>query len=206
MLNLRVYLGIGYYSVENSFVNVYPEGIGGIYVRLNINYQSGNRYQGTGTISTLSVGNIQRMGLINLTYYLYVNDFLYTAGSENYDPVINTFKIEQLMHANKNNNVSLRGSANLSFEISGTPQNDTINFLVSYIIPYSDYELSRSFSSFEILILWVEFFLIVFIIILGYFAVKAVKTIRFDLYYTDEMRKSNEEFFRKLAQKKRREE
>ena len=201
IFNLKVYLGIGYYSVEDNFVNVYPEGTGGINVRLSINHQEGHQYHGIGTISTISSGNIEGIGIRNLTYSIHVNNHLRTFGNENWDPSVNSYKIELTTSLYKDDNVTLKGSAHISFEISGIPQTDTINYTVSDLILFSATEISNNWN---VLLVWVEIFYIIFIIILGFAAYRIYKRIRSNLWYTEEMRKKDEEFFEVLTKKKKR--
>ena len=203
IFNLRVYLGIGYYSVEDNFVNVYPEGTVGINVRLSINHQEGSQYHGIGTISTISSGNIEGVGISNLTYSINVNSGLLRYGNENWDPSINNYKIEFTTSLSKDDNVTLKGSAYISFEISGIPQTDMINYAVSDLILFSVVEI---YNNWEVLLIWVEVFYVIFIIILGFAAYRIYKRIRFNLWYTEDMKKKDEEFFEILLKKKKRNE
>ena len=136
-----------------------------------------------------------------MTYSIYVDSGLQRFGNENWDPSINNYKIYLTTSLSKDDNVTLKGSAYISFEISGIPHTDMINYTVSDLILFSVVEI---YNNWEVLLIWVEVLYVIFIIILGFAAYRIYKKIKFNLWYTEEMRKKDEEFFEVLRKERER--
>ena len=200
LFNIKFLNGVGYYKFEGSNVLDYPEGSVGIKTEVNIVHWQGDICYGTVTFHAISSGNITVHGITYVKYSIRADNAYYADEEESINPAAITWNEAFRISLFKNQIISCIGSGAVNFSIDSLEQTGVINFDISYIQPISVRDI---FYTWDLPLIWISMFYIVFIVIVLSFVIKIFKSIKFAYSYTDEMRKQDEEFLNYLAQKKK---
>ena len=200
LFNIKFFNGIGYYNIEGTNVLDYPEGSVGIKTEVNIVHWQGDICYGTVSFHAISIGNITVHGITYVKYSIKADNAYYADEEESINPAAITWNENFRISLFSNQIISCRGSGVVNFSIYSLEQSGAINFDISYIQPISVRDI---FYTWDLPIIWISMFYIVFIFVVFSFVIKIFKSIKFDYLYTDKMRKADEEFLNYVSQKKK---
>ena len=136
MFNLRSFFGLGVYNIEDDYFNSYSDGTAGINLHLHINHELDNRYIINTFIEPISTGNVVNYGLLSIIIH-YLNDNEPVFGrSVQFGTPTNNYSVYRFpLDLAKYDNLTCYGTIEMSLETGGIPNNDTINFQLTFIVP-----------------------------------------------------------------------
>ncbi len=136
MFNLRSIFGIGVYNIEDDYFNSYSDGTAGINLHLHLNRELDNRHTINTFIKPISTGNVINYGLLSITIH-YLNDNEPVFGrSVQFSTPTNNYSVDRIpLDLVKYDNLTCYGTIEMSLETGGIPNNDTINFQLTLIVP-----------------------------------------------------------------------
>ena len=136
MFNIRDFFGIGVYNIEDDYFNSYSGGTAGINLHLNLNREIDNRYTINTFIEPTSTGNVVNYGLLSINIqFLNDNELVFVRSVQFGTPTSNYSVYRFSLDLAKDNNLTCHGSIEMSLESGGIPNNDTINFQLTFIVP-----------------------------------------------------------------------
>lgn len=103
-----------------------------------------------------------------------------------------------LMYLYRNDRIVCTGSLDAIFEVEGIPQNETINFEISIILPINI--LSYSYEI-HFPLVWLEIIILIVIFVFLYLSFRIVKSILHELRYVDNVKEKDTEFFKYMKKR-----
>jgi len=189
---------IGHYNTNKDFNISLSGGTGGLNVDFDLDLTSDDRYTGIITCRTISSGSVQRIGIINISYGIYKEVQLINYVANSYGtPIIMFQKTHINLRCEKNSALKCIGTANVKFLVGGIEQELAIDFDLSILITVSSGDISYFWRIAEI---WLLVFDAIAIIVLILILAKVIRRIKFEKWYTEEHRKEDEEFFKKVRE------
>ncbi len=192
--------GIGYYKFKKDFISDYSEGSVGIVIKINLDYWQDTRLRGVVKVQTISSGNVQVHGITHIRYEILANDRSYSLVNEIVDPVAQSWSNRFTVSVFEDDNVTCTGIAEVTFSIGGLDQISVLNFDMGYVVPINIGDISYVY---DIPFLWIYFFYFVFLFAVFCIVRKKYKYIKFEYFYTEDMRKRDKKFFNYIEKKAR---
>lgn len=201
LLNIKFFLGIGYFNFDRNYVSDYPEGRVGINIKVSITHSGGGSSvcRGSILVKTISSGNIQVYGITQINYSIRTNTSYFSVGDEIVNPASQIWSKKFIISVVKTDNVSCTGTAEVKYSISGSEQTVAFNFDMGYTIPM---DVALIYYDWDIPLIWLDILYFAIIIVVGYFFVRKLNYIRHIYTYPEEEKKKDDDFFKFLSQKK----
>ncbi|MFX0147640.1 MAG: hypothetical protein ACFE8E_07800 [Candidatus Hodarchaeota archaeon] len=198
--NFRLIFGIGHYNINNNFNNDLVGGTGGLNVDFDLLITDDDRYTGTINFNTISSGSVDAIGIISITYNIYRNTQTIAYYTNSFDPPrIELRRVHNSLHCERENEIKCEGTATVRFLVGAVEQEEVINFELSIIIMLSSLEIEYSW---DVMVVWLQVFDYVVIFCLILILIRNIRRIKFEKQYTEEMRKEDEEFWKKIEKEK----
>ena len=199
LFNYKQILGIGYFNFKKNFISDYPEGSVGIEININLDYWQDTRCRGVVKVQTISSGNVQVHGVTHIQYEIGVDDrsnFI----NEIVDPAAQSWSNSFIIDVFEDDNMTCTGIAEVNFSIGGLDQISVLNFDMDYVIPMN---VGDIFYVYDLPFIWISFFYFVFLFVVVHFVLKKYRYIKFEYYYTEDMKKRDKKFFKYIERKSR---
>ncbi len=189
---------IGHYNTNKDFNISLSGGTGGLNIDFDIDLTSDDRYTGIITCRTISSGSVQRIGIISISYNIYRDVQLIVHFEDSYSTPIITFQKTHInLRGERNSELKCIGTANVKFLVGEIEQEEIIDFDLSILITVSSGDISYFWRIAEI---WLLIFDAIAITVLILILAKVIRRIRFEKWYTEEHKKEDEEFFKKVRE------
>jgi len=201
VFNFRTVFGVGIFNAEDNYINSYSDGTAGVNLHIRLEREREISYYLYTEIDTISTGNVVNYGILSTSiFYLNDNHFVNVRIHE-FDVPLRSYAVSRLyVTVDKNNNLTCNGVIELSLKTGGIPINDTVNFQLSYIIPYGlDFYMDLNLA------LYVLFFLPFILLFIIPIVLNWIFAPVFGLKYSEEDVKRDEKYYQYLKQKRREE-
>jgi len=140
----------------------------------------------------ITEGDVEDIGIINISYSVYINSDHFADQDDSLGVPVRIYDDSFLMYLYRNDRIVCTGSVDAIFEVEGIPQNETINFEISTILPINI--LSYSYEI-HFPLVWLEIIIFVVIFVFLYVSFRIVKSILHELRYVDNIKEKDTKFF-----------
>ena len=197
MFNFREFFQVGRFTeVESSNIE-YSDGTGGIHVILYLEYIDVEFYYIEAIINPISSGDVATNGLLALNHSYYTNGRSRRHMFLSWDPPSNSFYDNIAFFLNKNDVITINGSALVEFVVNGaTIINATISYDITFIIPLGIEEYSDIF-----LVIYTLFFVYFISIPLMPFILSQIFKPVFGIDFDKDTQERNEKFTKYFSEK-----
>ena len=196
LYNLTQLLGIGHYNISDDFNNDLGGGTGGLSINFDLTLTVDDRYTGVINFNTISSGSVSAIGIISIVYNIYKDSQTLAFYTNSFDPPrIMLRRTHNSLNCERDNQIKCEGTATVRFLVGAVEQEEVINFELSVIITISSIEIEYSW---DVMVVWLQIFDYIVIIALILLLARAIRRIKFEKQYTEEMRKEDEEFFENI--------
>ncbi|NVM46565.1 MAG: hypothetical protein HWN79_16785 [Candidatus Lokiarchaeota archaeon] len=205
IFNYKTIFGIGYYHDEKDFSTTYSGGNGGVNLKiyaLHIGGSDGNVHYYGIEITAFSSPDSHLEGITYLDYQI-ATTVPKQVFALNYSVPITTYSIGYVPRLEtrlfQHNNLTCQGYADIRFKVNDVDELHRVPFDIGIIIKLNGAAINYDFGNIST---WVN------VIYLGCTAIplafffRSIRSLRFMRWYTEEMRKADEEFRRELSLKK----
>lgn len=199
IFNLREILGIGIYEGDKDFTTDINGNSCGLNVELHAYYRIGDEHYFGYTIRAFSTGDVGLVGISHLSYVVRTSSSLRQTVDHSYNPAIVSRSFESRTGLSKNDNLTIKGYANIIFTVNGYNETYTIPINLGIIIKYSGGVISYYYGN---MMIWIETIYLCLTVIPATFLYRAIKRIKFEKWYVQEIRDRDENFFDILEKKK----
>ena len=200
IFNLREILGIGIYEGDKDFTTDINGNSCGLNVELHAYYRIGDEHYYGYTIKAFSTGDVGLVGISSLSYVVRTGFSLKQSVDSSYNPPIVTRVFESRTGLVKNDNLTIKGDANVIFTVNGYNETYTIPINLGIIIKYSGGVISYYYDN---MMIWVETIYLFLTVIPATFLYRAVKRLKFEKWYVQEIKDRDDNFFNILEKEKK---
>ncbi len=198
-INLFRIFDVTRYRATDDFTISYNQGFGGIEVDFRMTHSRFAQFDSILIFQTKSSEDIEEIGITEVSYDIYIgNRIIWYQDLDFTEPVKYDYDSFILSGIHKHDNISCIGAINAKFNVEGFVQNETINFVLSIIMPVSPLEI-RDIYFFNLI--WIEYGLGILLIVLIGFITKIIQTWRREATYTEVEKKRDEEFWEYIDEK-----
>jgi hypothetical protein len=189
MFNFRRFFRIGIYDIDDDFLINYSDGSGGINVHMQLVYEVNSRYTINTYFNAISSGDVENNGIIFLNMTYYRNSEPHFPSVLSFDPFTETYSKNINIELGKDINFSCSGFSELQIVSEGIPQNEDIDFQLTFFIPLSRSDFIQiDLNIYALFFLYFFLYLIIPIILLIIFKPSL------GLKYREEDMKKDEQF------------
>ena len=147
----------------------------------------------------MSSENVEEIGITEVSFDVYRNNQrIWDRDLDFTDPVKYDYDSFVINGIHLHDNISCIGAIKAKFNVEGIVQNETINFVLSIIMPVNPLEIRDVYLW---RLIWVEYGLGVLLIVLIGFITKIIQTWRREATYTEEEKIRDEEFWEYIDDK-----
>ena len=198
-INLFTIFDVTRYRSNDDFTISYNQGFGGIEVDFRMTHSRFAQFDSILIFQTISSEDIEEIGITEVSYDIYTgNRIIWYQDLDFTEPVKYDYDSFILNGIHKHDNISCIGTINAKFNVEGIVQNETINFVLSIIMPVNPLEI-RDIYFFNLI--WIEYGLGILLIVLIGFITKIIQTWRREATYTEVEKKRDEEFWEYIDEK-----
>ena len=196
VFNFRSVFGVGIFNAEDDYINSYSDGTAGVNLHMRLEHHEDGKYYLYTFINPISTGNVANYGILSISA-VYENNggIIYVSGPIDFAIPYSSYTMQRLyLSVAKHNNITCHGTIELNVETGGIPINDTINFQLSYILPWG----IEDYHNID-LILYTLFFFPFFLPIIFPIVLNWIYRPKFGLnYYSEEDEKRDELYLKYL--------
>ncbi|MEE9376846.1 MAG: hypothetical protein V3V33_02285 [Candidatus Lokiarchaeia archaeon] len=198
-INLFRIFDVTRYRTKDDFTISYNQEFGGIEVDFRMTHSRFAQFDSILIFKTISSEDIEEIGITEVSYDIYTDDQLIWYNDLNFnEPVKYDYDSFILNGIHQHDNISCVGAINAKFNVEGIVQNETINFVLSIIMPVNPLEI-RDVYFWNLI--WIEYGLGVLLIVLIGFITKVIQTWRREATYTEAEKKREEKFWEYIDDK-----
>jgi hypothetical protein len=201
VFNIRLVLGIGVYQGEKNFtvdINGNPCG-------LNVEIWARHRnelehYYGY-TLTAFSNGNVDLVGISNLSYTLRTASSIKQVVDQNLDPPIKSYSYDPntITRLNGGDNLTINGYANIIFQVNNVNEMYQIPIHIGLFIALNGNSIDYEWGNISI---WIDVIYLSLTLIPAMFLYRNIKRLRFEKWYNEEIESSDVHFLEILSRKK----
>ena len=197
--NIVDILGLGRYNLYQDFDHSFTQGTGGVNVNFYLELTQDDRYIAKVNFNTISTGSIEPVGILHLEYSIYKNeDAEFYVNQTLGTPENSIGKIHYNLKCEKFDVITCTGDANIRFLENSIEKEVSIDYVLSAVITFTSVEISNNWF---IISMWL---ILLDCGIMGYLVIVLAKTIRriqFEKWYTEDHKKTDEAFFKKIRKR-----
>lgn len=200
VFNYRQLLGIGYYHNEKNFTTTFSEGTGGINLKIHALHITYNEHDYDMEITTFSTPDSYLEGITYLDYIISTS-VIKKVLTMNYSiPIISysigiTPKLQTNLY--QNDNLTCKGFADMIFKVDDINEIKRISFDIGIIITFDGTALNYEWG---IASIWVNVIYLSCATIPLTFLYRSIKKQKFLKWYSEDLRKRDELFNKKLGE------
>ena len=199
LVNLSSFFDVSHYRTVNDFTIDYSQEYGGTNVDFQMSYSNYAIFDSILIFQTISSEDIEEIGITEVSYEIYRDEELIWYNDLNFpEPFI--YRIDSFIIDNIriHNNISCIGTINAQFNVGGIVQNETINFILSIIMPVNPYEIRYSHLQNS---LWAGFGLGILQLVLIGLIFRTILTWKREATYSEEAKEKDQEYFNYIGNK-----
>lgn len=197
--NIVDVLGLGRYNLNQDFNHSFTQGTGGVNVNFYLEITQEDRYIVKVDFNTISTGSIDPVGVVQLDYAIYKNDDAEIYVNQTFSTPSNSIvKTHYNLQCEKFDVVTCTGGANIRFLENSIEKEVSIDYVLSTVITTTSVEISNNWFVISMWLLVFDFGVIGYLVVL---IAKTIRRIQFDKWYTEEHKKTDEEFFKKIRKR-----
>jgi hypothetical protein len=182
-----------------DFNHSFTQGTGGVNVNLYLELTQDDRYIAKVNFNTISTGSIEPVGVVHIEYIIYKNEDAEIYVNQTFGTPANSIgKIHYNLQCEKLDVVTCTGEANIRFLENSIEKEVSINYLLSTVIATTSVEISNNWFVISMWLIFFDFGVIGYLVIV---IAKTIRRIQFDKWYTEEHKKTDEEFFKKIRKR-----
>lgn len=198
-VNLFNIFDVTHYRTNDDFTIDYNQGFGGINVDFRITHDRFAQFDSILIFQTISSEDVEEIGITEVSFDVYRDERLIWYNDLDFtDPVKYDYDSFVIVGIHLHDNISCRGAIKAKFNVEGIVQNETINFILSIIMPVNPLEI-RDVYFWNLI--WIEYGLGVLLIVLIGFITKIIQTWRREATYTEEEKIRDDEFWEYIDEK-----
>lgn len=198
-VNLYRIFDVSNYRKDGDYIINYSQGFGGVSVEFRMSHSNLNSFNSRIIFDTISSEDIEVIGIIKVDYDIYRDEqHIYFNELDFTEPILNGHDFFVVVGVDLHDNVSCVGTIDMKFDVEGIMQNETINFLLSIVMPVNPVEIRNTHL---MNLIWGEFGLGVVIVVLLGSIIRTIWMWRSDSKYSEEEQKKDREFFDYIGNK-----
>ena len=199
IFNIKGVLGIGYYSEERNYTINVDEGSYGIHVDIWARHRSQYEHNFGYSISAFSAGDIELVGITNLFYQVMTSFATKRFGDLNFSTPRGSYSYDGITLLYYGDNLTFSGYADITIKVNNLNEMHRIAFDIGIFIALDGVVLNYEWGN---LSTWLNVIYLSFTFIPATLLYRSIKKIRFDRWYSEEIKVRDNVFFENLTKKK----
>ncbi len=191
------------FSTEEIYTVTYPEGDVNLYVRITISPPSDPGMTGCYAnvqFSSFTDGDLEINGISYVKLNIYKDGNPVSFDEINLSsPPIYWVSYNSIGAIYKDNNVTVIGQARINYKVNDTNYDELFHYQISIVLPT---DMTGRFYTETIPFIWIEFIVILGLILSVGFIIGVVNSIRIEYLYSQEEREKDKKFWDYLRQKR----
>ncbi len=197
--NIVDVLGLGRYNLNQDFNHSFTQGTGGVNIHLYLELTQDDRYIAKVNFNTISTGSIDPVGIVHLEYSIYKNeDAEIYLNQTLVTPTNSIAKIHYNLQCAKFDVITCTGEVNIRFLENSIEKEVSIDYVLSVVITTTSVEISNNWFVISMWLLVLDFGIVGYLVVI---IAKTIRRIQFDKWYTEEHKKTDEAFFKKIRKR-----
>lgn len=196
ILNLKSVLGIGRYDIKRDFTIDLDGNNAGLTVEIDVKHFSESYHDYALTITAFSTGDIYVEGISYLFYKLFTSSSTKQLVDMNYSTPINPYSISQRTRLYQNDNLTCEGFTDVIFNVNSVNEIHRIYINLGLIIELDGELINYEWGN---IATWINVIYLTLTVIPLTLFLRSVKRLKFERWYTEEMKERDEKFFEILS-------
>ncbi|MFX1570966.1 MAG: hypothetical protein ACFFCV_21715 [Promethearchaeota archaeon] len=193
------YLDVSNYRSTNDLIIEHNEGFSGVNIDFRMSHRIGNSFDTLLIYQTISSADIEEIGITDITYDIYRDeDLIWIDDLDFSEPMMYVDRSLILQNIGLYNNITCIGTIKAQFNVEGTSQEETFDFVLSIFMPVNPHEIR---STYLLNSIWIYTGLGFGLLVLIGLIYRTTNEWRREIKYSDEEIKKDRDYFDYISYK-----